>query len=610
MYEIYIQNGDIVEKVHEMNQDSTRRVAACKFSRGVNMIEEADFVVYPSNPCYNKLNDRTTMVKIVNTITGNTVFDGFVAKTYDNGMKNTGIVSKSVSCDGTLAYLNDTIQVYRKYTDTPVAEVVQSILTEHNNMSDAIKHIYLGSCDISGVKSFETEYQSTLETIKSNILDTIPNIEISIRRNTNDGKLYLDITKSSDATKRDTTIELADNMVSLTEETDAEHVVTRLIPLGAYIEDSDGNRTGQRYDITSLGNREVSGIVHQDGKPYIDDTNAISQYGIIVGTAIFDNVVTAEGLFQSGGIYIQNNNRIKKSYSAEVLDLSLIGLKPDELEPGGIYRFVNKLIPIDEDLRIQKITVDIFNAHQPSLEIGEKLEKITSVAARQAKLIEYELPKQKLDILDSAKATASALIKSGFNGYVVANANEICIMNTPDKETSTKVWRWTLGGFGYSSGERAYYGNYTTAMTMDGAIVADFITAGILRGIEITNGNGTFHVDSNGTCTANTFNSNNVNITGGKIEINSNSETYDAIKLNSGGWHSSLEPLGLKVTNDGLNAYVNIQAGNIFLKRSGDGYTTDFWSIENTVYTLSQRIGLLQNAVNDHESRISALENS
>ena len=52
-------------------------------------------------------------------------------------------------------------------------------------------------------------------------------------------------------------------------------------------------------------------------------------------------------------------------------------------------------------------------------------------------------------------------------------------MDTNDVTTATKVWRWNSGGLGYSS--TGYEGTYTTAITQDGAIVADFITTGTLN---------------------------------------------------------------------------------------------------------------------------------
>ena len=83
------------------------------------------------------------------------------------------------------------------------------------------------------------------------------------------------------------------------------------------------------------------------------------------------------------------------------------------------------------------------------------------------------------NVLKIAKEQATAVINAGINGYVVANKNEILIMDTPDKNTAIKVWRWNVNGLGYSN--TGYYGEYGLAMTMEGQIVADFITTGILN---------------------------------------------------------------------------------------------------------------------------------
>lgn len=55
---------------------------------------------------------------------------------------------------------------------------------------------------------------------------------------------------------------------------------------------------------------------------------------------------------------------------------------------------------------------------------------------------------------------------------------EILVMDTDNINTAQKVWRWNLGGLGYSS--NGYAGPYSTAITQDGQIVADFITTGTM----------------------------------------------------------------------------------------------------------------------------------
>ena len=86
--------------------------------------------------------------------------------------------------------------------------------------------------------------------------------------------------------------------------------------------------------------------------------------------------------------------------------------------------------------------------------------------------------------LKKAIANATSLITGHSGGYVVLNPaekpQEILILDAPTIDEAVNVWRWNSGGLWYSS--TGYNGEYSLAMTMDGAIVADFISAGILNG--------------------------------------------------------------------------------------------------------------------------------
>lgn len=98
------------------------------------------------------------------------------------------------------------------------------------------------------------------------------------------------------------------------------------------------------------------------------------------------------------------------------------------------------------------------------------------------------------DLLTGAKGgNVKVTIKNG-------KPTEILIMDTDDVNTCKRVWRWNIAGFGYS--DNGINGPYTTAITMDGRIVADFITAGtmsanIIRGGVLQSQNGTLRFDLN-----------------------------------------------------------------------------------------------------------------
>lgn len=105
-------------------------------------------------------------------------------------------------------------------------------------------------------------------------------------------------------------------------------------------------------------------------------------------------------------------------------------------------------------------------------------------SSRQAAVIQ-QIQQASTNNLNEAIDNATKLITGENGGYVRfmynnGDLNEILIMDQPDVQTATKVWRWNNSGFGYSSS--GYNGPYTTAITQDGSIVANFITVGTLDG--------------------------------------------------------------------------------------------------------------------------------
>lgn len=564
MYRVTI-NGQLL---HEPDTLSLYRLASGNIVDEVNQIPKFTFRIPVSNPRYeDELNDRKDIIEVTNTLTNEVEFEGTLL-THTDSMSNAGKLTKGGTCEGYLGYLCDSIQPYHHYENSTVTEFLTALLAVHNANVSQDKQISLGSCDISGdnTNSKTTAYRNTLEEIRVNLIERIGG-EIRIRKV--EGRLVLDYMEQI-GSRSSTKIQLADNIVALSVDTDSTNIITRLIPLGYQLHPEE---SAERLTIASVNSACI----------YLDDSNAIDQFGIIEGTVIFDDITVPANLKAAGQDYLTNNNRIRKAYQAQVLDLSTINNAYTAVKCGWTYPFLNEYMDINEELRVMRRSVDIYKPYAPTIEIGDRAERITDIATRTAKLIEYELPKQKLDILASAKATATELINAGINGYVVVNGNEILIMDTPDKSTATKVWRWNSGGFGYSN--NGYSGPYDTAITMNGAIVADFITAGVLRGLEIVNGNGTFHVDTSGNVTASSMDINNGNgifrvlpngtvqasalqMTGGRINMSTATETYDAITLNCNEWELQLTPLQLMLKNTSADKKVLIQAGAVYLYNS------------------------------------------
>lgn len=140
--------------------------------------------------------------------------------------------------------------------------------------------------------------------------------------------------------------------------------------------------------------------------------------------------------------------------------------------------------------KVIKTAYDSLTEKYESVTLGDAKSSFVDTASKQnaeiAKVAEaVKSGKAQTTIeIRQAIARATSLITGHSGGYVVLNPSEmpqeILILDAPTLEEAVNVWRWNSGGLGFSSS--GYNGEYNLAITMDGAINADFITAGIING--------------------------------------------------------------------------------------------------------------------------------
>lgn len=122
-----------------------------------------------------------------------------------------------------------------------------------------------------------------------------------------------------------------------------------------------------------------------------------------------------------------------------------------------------------------------------SIELGSaKANLLNNVTSAEAAVEEVSTKIDRFPaLMNSAIAGATGLITGQTGGYVVINTDsdtgkpyELLILDAPSVADAVNVWRWNVGGLGFSG--NGYNGPYETAITADGQIVADFITSGTL----------------------------------------------------------------------------------------------------------------------------------
>ena len=222
-----------------------------------------------------------------------------------------------------------------------------------------------------------------------------------------------------------------------------------------------------------------------DGKPYVDNNTYSSK--VICAVWRDDRYTIAENLLADAKKTLAAMAVPSRSYDCDVVDLRATNPEMYGFLDFSIFT-VATLIDDAKDFAINYQVVERWNypyyPEQNKVIFSSSPAKIQNQVTHITQQVENPNSpfRQQQQV---AINNATNWITGTDGGYVVFQRNaqgqpyEILVMDTDDISTATKVWRWNNGGLGYSS--TGYNGPYTTAITQDGAIVADFITAGTLN---------------------------------------------------------------------------------------------------------------------------------
>ena len=550
MHTVTITNGTEKTTIHSDNLD---RISGGKIVKAVNAVDSFTFTIYPDNAGYDKLKPLTTSVTVTDDSTGKDIFIGRVLKCPDS-MDEQGLICKSVTCEGRLGWLYDSVQPYVEYKMVGISTVLSSFLSKHNAQVGADKRIELGQVTVTASNNYTytANWDKTMGVIADKLIGKFGG-EIQLRDK--DGKVYIDYLEHI-GHGTDTTIELAVNLKTISREVDETAVITRLYPLGTKLTDSE-----KRLTIGSVNG----------GKDYIEDSALVAKYGVISGTQTWDDVTQASILKTKATAYLKSANKAKKQYKITAVDLSTIDMNFEQFELGCWYRVVNPLMEIDEDLRIIGITINLDNPEQSELTFGDKFETMTGFMTAKTKSLQTAIDDSEFrnrQVIDSKIENATKLITGAEGGHVILDPSEkperILIMDTADINTCKSCIQLNKNGLGFwksSDGGSAKDGPYTNAWTIDGNLVASFITALTLTGLKINNGSGTFSVSEDGTVIANRLSSKSATITGGTINIKTSSQNTSVIQLSHNEWTLKVSPLEIRIDNSTIGGHIILQAG-------------------------------------------------
>lgn len=328
----------------------------------------------------------------------------------------------------------------------------------------------------------------------------------------------------------------------------------------------------------------------------------------------FENQPTASELETRAMQYIKSNkigvpsvsisvSFVQLEQTEEYKDLSL--LEKCDLCDTVTVQF--EALGINAKAEIVRIITDVLLERYESVEVGDIRANIAYTIADQQQKIEKA---PTTSAMQKAINNATNWLTSA-DGYVIAVKDdngtwkEILFLDTPSVETAKNVLRINTNGIGFST--NGVNGPYRNAWTIDGSLVADFITTGTLNAalakiinIDATNINtGTLNAD---LIKAGTINSTSGNVSlnldfgiqewrsdfnGQEIEVAISSGMLSFRKVNSDGTRETYGYITTTGNSSGkLASSLNVSSG-IF----SNGVTTEAINSKAVSWTYSNELG-------------------
>lgn len=461
MYRVYCNNSPLYDL-----RDEDLVLISPIVKIGENTAGSFEFSILPKHPHYEEVNELTSVITAYDG--DEEIFCGRVVEITKDLYNR-----KKVICEGELAYFNDSIQRPARYQGLTVRGYLETLVNIHNQQvknKGIDKTFKVGAVTVQDNNDYVykyTNWESTLEVIKTDLLKTYGGY-LRIRKE--NGVRYLDYLADYPNTNTQV-IEFGSNLLDFTHDMVASDIVTAVIPIGARLEDVTEVEGLDAY----LTIKDVNG-----GVDYVYSQEAVKSYGWIFKTVKWDDVHVADNLLKKGKEYLSDIQFAQITLTVSAVDLHMLHVDMERIKVLDRIRVTSTPNGLDRFFPVSEMTIYLDKPSNNKLTLGTSYSKNSLSTKTESNITSIkdkieELPK-KSEILEEAKENASQLIHSATNGHVVTTADEQLIMDTADKKTARKLWRWNLNGLGYS--KTGYNGTYETAITMDGQIVGERLVGG------------------------------------------------------------------------------------------------------------------------------------
>ena len=394
----------IIKETNEEIQCLNKKI---KFTKNQALILTFELAINSNK--YNKLKKYLDYVQVVNERDDSLIFNGRVISS-QTGMSNIGEFNNTITCESIINYFNDTYVGKWEFhpldlpdkapkgaiSNATIKMFLSKVLDNHNSKVEVEKQIYLGNIEFDDRVYIKTNYESSLSTIMSKIVDRHEGYLII--RNDN-GLNYLDFLSKSPI-KEVQKIEIGTNLDSINVDDSDTDIFTTIIPLGK-------NNVG----IESVNN----------GCDYIQNDILVKKYGVIEKVMEWKDITIPQNLLNKAKSAFSKVKLDADNVNLTALDLSYINNSFECLKLYRPIRAINKAIDYDNTHEIVSINLDLDYPFKSTFDLNTTLKTSNDNVSSAIE----QTNSNKIEIVSIGDELETKVSDDSFESYKIQNSNEI-----------------------------------------------------------------------------------------------------------------------------------------------------------------------------------------
>lgn len=381
---------------------------------GTNLAGTLTFALSPTHPYRDRVQVRRSVVTVYRD-----------EKIYFRGSPNSvaeddgGLAT--VTVEGALAWLNDSVQPFGEYHEMPVRAYLETLIANHNTATDDFKHFTVGSVTVTDANDSlyrHSNFEHTKDAISDKLISRLGGY-LQVRWE--NGVQYLDYLADYGHVNAQG-VRFGQNLLTYARSLPSSSLATAIIPLGCRLKDETGADTDERLQIDN------------GGKSYVWDEEAVERFGWIFDTVIFDDVTLKENLLARGYSTLESRKALPATVKLTAVDFGALDGQYERITVGDLLPVVSAPHNIDTFMMVAEMTENLTDPGKSTVTLNR-----TSATMTDALISSKKDAAQQLEAVRTEAYTRTDELRQSVTEFEVQVKQNLDGISSSVTETQTQI---------------------------------------------------------------------------------------------------------------------------------------------------------------------------